>query len=90
MDKIKHLEKLSKLEFSEAERVEFGKEFAKILDFVGEIASLNIDTSDKNYNTIKFNELREDKITSSMQRKDTLLNAPCAQDGCYVTPLVVE
>ncbi len=34
--------------------------------------------------------LRADHVTDGARRDDVLLNAPAAEDGCYVVPKVVE
>ncbi len=90
MNKIEHLEYLSKLEFSGEEKEKFEKEFENILKFVDEIASLELpDGLDKD-TPITLDELRADEPQPSIPQEDALANAPKQKDGCYLTPLVVE
>ena len=85
---IKYLEKLSKLEIDEQSKAKFQKDFEKILDFVGEITSLNLPEEDKS-KFVKLGDLRKDEV-KKQEECDILLNAPKKKDGCYVTSLVVE
>ena len=90
MEKIQHLEYLSKLKFSDEERVKFAKEFDNILAFVDEIANLDLPEDLEKDKAIPLSQLREDEPKTSTAREDILQNAPKQKDGCYVTPLVVE
>ena len=42
MEKIEHLEELSKLKFTEKEKKKFKDEFDTVLDFVSEITRINL------------------------------------------------
>lgn len=90
VDKIEHLESLSKLKFTEEERLKFEKEFGDVLDFVNQIASLKLPDDLDSDKPIKLQELRSDEPHQSMDRDEVLQNAPKQKDGCYSTPLVVE
>ncbi len=90
LDKIKHLEYLSKLKFSEEERSQFESEFESILSFVDDIKGVELKESFEKDEAVSLSALREDKPSSSMSQAEVLANAPKQKDGCYVTPLVVE
>ncbi|MBP3431543.1 MAG: Asp-tRNA(Asn)/Glu-tRNA(Gln) amidotransferase subunit GatC [Clostridia bacterium] len=90
MNKIEHLEYLSKLKFSDEEREKFEKEFDDVLAFVDEIKALEIPQDLGRDKPIALAKLREDEPKESMSNEDVLQNAPKQKDGCYVTPLVVE
>ena len=90
MDKVEHLENLSKLKFSEEERTLFETEFDSIIEFVDEISGLELPEGLDTDETIALSELREDEEKPSLTREAVLMNAPKQKDGCYVTPLVVE
>ena len=90
MDKIQHLEYLSKLKFTEEEREKFAQEFDNILAFVDEIAQLDLPDDLEKDDAISLSKLREDEPKTSTAQEDVLQNAPKQKDGCYVTPLVVE
>jgi len=90
MDKIQHLEYLSKLKFTEEEREKFAQEFDNILAFVDEIAQLDLPDDLEKDDAISLSKLREDEPKASAAQEEVLQNAPKQKDGCYVTPLVVE
>ncbi len=90
MEKLEHLEFLSKLKFPEEEREKFEQEFEQILAFVDEIAALDLQESLEKDSPIGLRQLREDIPCQSMSQKEVLANAPKQKDGCYVTPQVVE
>lgn len=90
MEDIVHLEYLSKLKFTDAERDAFQNEFSNIVAFVNEIAELELPDEFNKDNAISINDLRADEATESMPQAEVLQNAPKQKDGCYVTPLVVD
>jgi len=90
MSVIQHLEYLSKLKFTDEERLKFEKEFDDVLNLVNEITSLQLSEELKQENIVNLSELRSDEPALSMPNEEVLSNAPKQKDGCYVTPLVVE
>ena len=90
MDKIEHLQYLSKLKFSEEEKAKFEGEFENLLGFIDEIKSVELPSELEKATPISLSDLRADEPRESMERDEVLKNAPKQKDGCYVTPLVVE
>ena len=90
MEDIVHLEYLSKLKFTDAERESFENEFKNIIAFVDEIANLELEDEVDKDKAISINELRADEECPSISQEEALQNAPIQKDGCYVTPLVVD
>lgn len=90
MDEIKHLEYLSKLEFSDEERKKFKADFERIVDFVDQIKGIETDASADSKSVMPLSMLRVDEPQQSLPREKALKNAPIQEDGCFVTPLVVE
>ncbi len=90
MDEIKHLEYLSKLEFGDDEREKFKADFEQILAFVDQIKEIETSESADSKRVMPLNSLREDEPKPSLPREKALKNAPIQEDGCFVTPLVVE
>lgn len=90
MERIERLEFLSKLKFTEEEKKDFEKDFENIVDFVDEIAKLQLPQELEQDEPMDLEELREDEPMASMPQTQVLLNTPKQKDGCYVTPLVVE
>lgn len=90
MDEIKHLEYLSKLEFGEKEREKFKADFERIVAFVDQIKAIETDASADSQTVMPLSALRADEPKPSLPREKALKNAPMQEDGCFVTPLVVE
>ena len=90
MDRIEHLQYLSKLSFPDEEKEKFEGEFEKLLGFIDEIKRIEIPSELEKDCPISLADLREDEPKESMEREEVLKNAPKQKDGCYVTPLVVE
>ena len=90
MEKIEHLEYLSKLKFSDEEKSSFEKDFDSIVAFVDEIKQLELPDDLEKDNPIPLSQLRSDEPKDSMSQQEVLMNATKQKDGCYVTPLVVE
>lgn len=87
---IEHLEYLSKLMFSDEEKQTFEANFSNVLDFVSEIASVELPEDLEKDTPVSLSSLREDKAVTSISREEILANAPKQKDGCFQTPLVVE
>ncbi|MFI3229628.1 MAG: Asp-tRNA(Asn)/Glu-tRNA(Gln) amidotransferase subunit GatC [Bacillota bacterium] len=90
MTYIDHLEYLSKLSFTDEEKVAFDKDFSRIIAFVDEIKAIEIDDDGAQEATVTLADLREDVIKESLSVDKILANAPREKDGCFLTPLVVE
>ncbi len=85
---IKHLEDLSKLEIDSSKKQEFEKSLEEIIDFVDEIAKLDLPQTEKK-KAVPLSSLRDDK-EQVVKDFDPLMNAPKKKDGCFQVPLVVE
>ena len=90
MELIKHLEELSMLEFSADEKESFKTEFDQVLEFVSQIEKINLDEEMDKQLGLALEKFRDDEVQDSLDREDALLNAPCAKDGCYLSPLVID
>lgn len=85
---IKHLEDLSKLEIDSSKKQEFEKSLEEIIDFIDEIAKLDLPQTEKK-KAVPLSSLRDDKEQVAKDF-DPLMNAPKKKDGCFQVPLVVE
>ncbi len=90
MTYIDHLEYLSKLSFTDEEKVDFDKDFSRIIAFVDEIKAIEIEEDGQAPVTVTMADLRADEIKDSLGVDKILANAPKEKDGCFLTPLVVE
>lgn len=92
MDKqtFAHLEKLSKLNFSDAEKQKAIDEMGDIIALMDTIKEFDLsydDTKDKD--EILYKELRQDKAEESFLPEALLQNTE-SSDNCYVIPKMME
>jgi aspartyl-tRNA(Asn)/glutamyl-tRNA(Gln) amidotransferase subunit C len=90
IEEIKHLEDLSKLEFTDEERVEFQKSFDSIVEFASQIQGANVEDNVSFIKTIKMEDLREDEIGKSLSQDEVVTNAPNKKKGCFVVPRIMD
>ena len=86
---IKHLEDLSKLEFTDEERQKFLLEFENIVGFASQITGAK--TEDKSFiKAIDMKNLREDTPQKSLSQDEVISNAPVKKKGCFSVPRIME
>ena len=90
IEECKHIEELSKLEFSDDEREEFLKVFDSIIDFASQINGAVAEGETSFIKTIKLQDLREDEVKESLSQDEVVLNAPNKNKGCFVVPRIME
>ena len=90
IEEIKHLEDLSKLEFTEEERVEFQKSFESIVEFASQISNAKTEGNKSFIKSIKMADLREDEVGQSLAQDEVVLNAPSKKKGCFVVPRIMD
>ena len=86
----KHIEELSKLEFSDEEREKFLKDFSNIVEFASTISSQSSNINDRKFNKIKLEDLREDKSRESFKQEEVISNAPVKKKGCFAVPRIMD
>ena len=82
---VERLARLSKLEFSESEKIEMVEDFKKIVGFVDKLKEVNTDGVKPliYVNEDVTNVLRNDKVGGMLSREDALKNAP-EKDSSYI------
>ena len=89
IEQIKHLETLSKLEFTDEERQKFLTEFDSIVEFASQIQNAKVE--DKSFiKAVDMAELREDEPHSSLTQAEVISNAPRKNKGCFSVPRIME
>ncbi len=85
---IKKVAKLSRLTISEEDIPRFQADMQNIVNMVDRLP----DVTDMTLSLDPSNPmpLREDKVISTITRKEILQNAPMMEAGCFVVPKVVE
>lgn len=88
---VKHIAKLSKLNFTEEELSSFTVEIDKIVEYVNTIANIDISTVDDSVATIDAKtELREDTPRASLSQSEAIANASVKEDGAFSVPTIIE
>ena len=90
IEEIKHLEDLSKLEFTDEERVEFQKSFESIVELASQVQNANVDGDVSFIKTIKIEDLRSDEVGESLSQDEVVSNAPNKKKGCFVVPKIMD
>jgi aspartyl-tRNA(Asn)/glutamyl-tRNA(Gln) amidotransferase subunit C len=88
---IKHVAKLSKLEFSDEEIKGFTEKFNDIVDYMDKLNEVDVEGVEPTYHALNLkNVFREDEVKASIDRKEVLEAAPSKAGGCFKVPKVVE
>lgn len=90
IEECKHIEELSKLEFSEDERKKFLEDFNSIVDFASTISNQDSSLNDRKFNKIKLEDLREDVAKESLDQAEVVSNAPVKKKGCFAVPKIMD
>lgn len=88
---VEHIGKLANLDLTESELEKFGGDLSKILDFVGNLSSVDTEQISPLSNvTGKKNVFREDKVGASLSQKEALANAPVTHNGFFKIKAIFE
>lgn len=88
---VMYLEKLGRIELSEAQRTASEKDLQDILTYIDTLNELNTDGVEPASHSFPVaNVMRQDRVTNTAQREAVLQNAPNEKDGCFVVPKTVE
>lgn len=90
IEEIKHLEDLSKLEFTDEERAAFQKDFDSIVEFASQIQNAKTDDGVSFIKSIKMEDLREDVSRDGLTQDEVITNAPNKKKGCFVVPRIMD
>ncbi|MFH1289449.1 MAG: Asp-tRNA(Asn)/Glu-tRNA(Gln) amidotransferase subunit GatC, partial [Patescibacteria group bacterium] len=86
---IKHLAKLSFLGISEKEAVKLEKDIASILEFVGQLESVNANEVKPTAQTTGLeNILRDDLVIESISQENALSQTKSKHDGYFKTKAI--
>lgn len=87
---IKHIAKLSKLEFSENEIENFKEELGQIVEYVNTLSKTDTSSVNLENEAINLNNLREDNPNNSLSQEEAIKNAPKKRAGGFNVPAVIE
>ncbi len=88
IEEIEHLSKLSRLEFTDAEKESFRTNLASIVDYCSVLE--NINTEEIESLNINNGQMREDDVEQSLNKIDVVKNAPHHNNTAFIVPRVVE
>ena len=87
---IEYVGILAKLELSDKEKEAAKSDMGHMLDYIDKLSELNTDEVEPMSHVFDVNNvLREDVVTNSDGREETLKNAPEESDGAFVVPKTV-
>ncbi len=90
-DLVMYLEKLGRIELSEAQRAATEKDLQDILTYIDTLNELDTDGVEPASHSFPIaNVMREDEVTNTARPEAILQNAPNSRDGCFVVPKTVE
>ena len=84
---IEYVAILAKLELTDEERAQAGKDMGRMLDYIDKLAELDTDGVEPMSHIFTVqNVFREDEVTNSDIREQLLANAPQQKEGMFVVP----
>lgn len=90
-DQVKHVAHLARLSVTEEEVELFTEQLDAIIGFAEQLNELNTEGIEPTTHVLDVkNVLREDVVKESLNRSDTLKNAPDEQDGQVKVPSILE
>lgn len=84
LDETRHVAKLSKLHFEEAELKGLNTEMEAILETISQLQRVPVDGLEATLGVGTYaNRFREDTVAPCLPSSDVLANAPAQRDGCF-------
>lgn len=88
---VEHVAKLAKLSLDEDEKVKFTDQLGKIISYVELLNEVNTENVEPMTQAVpKINVMREDEITSPVERDELLASCPDEEDGYIKVPKIIE
>lgn len=83
---VEHIAKLSRIEFSETEKVKIQEDLNMIVGYCDILNSVEGDAEIEK----QEGHLREDEVRLGLSKSDVVKNAPVHNDSSFIVPKVVE
>ena len=87
---VKHIARLSKLEYSPEELENFKAELNKVVEYVNTIQAIDTSGADLSLNCVDITSLREDVARPGLTNNEVIDNAPQKKDGGFYVPSIIE
>ncbi len=89
-DQLKYVANLARIGLSKKETALFSEQLNSILKYMDKLSRLDTKKIKPMSHALNIlNVFREDKIRESLDRKDTLENAPSTKEGFFQVPKVI-
>ncbi len=89
LEELKHLEDLSRLEFTDTAREKILKDINSMIDFASQIQ--NADCENKSFiKSMDMKDLREDEPKQGLSQEEVISNAPMKRKGCFAVPRIMD
>lgn len=90
-DEVSHIAHLARIEMRKGDLEKFTGQLSEILDYVDTLKKLDTDGIDPTFLTAPVgNRFREDRVKPSLDREETLQNAPQKEDGYFKAPRILK
>ncbi|MGM0124083.1 aspartyl/glutamyl-tRNA(Asn/Gln) amidotransferase subunit C [Enterococcus sp. AZ194] len=90
-EEIKHVAKLSKLEFGQEELESFTYQLGKIIDMVELLEEVDTEGVHFTSNVIEtINVMRQDRVQPGWNRDELMRNVPETEDGFIKVPAIID
>ena len=90
-DEIRHVARLSRLAFSDAELDKFAEELNGILAYFDKLNELDTSETPPTSHALKMeNVFREDEVQPSLSVEDALANAPEREGDFFKAPRIIQ
>ena len=90
-EEVKHVAKLSKLDFKQEELESFTNQLGKIIDMVELLEEVDTEGVDFTSNVIEtINVMRQDRAQPGWNRDELMRNVPETEDGFIKVPAIID
>ncbi|EOL46685.1 aspartyl/glutamyl-tRNA(Asn/Gln) amidotransferase subunit C [Enterococcus phoeniculicola] len=90
-EEVKHVAKLSKLDFKQEELESFTDQLGKIIDMVELLEEVDTEGVDFTSNVIEtINVMRQDRAQPGWNRDELMRNVPETEDGFIKVPAIID
>ncbi|PNU19326.1 Asp-tRNA(Asn)/Glu-tRNA(Gln) amidotransferase GatCAB subunit C [Geothermobacter hydrogeniphilus] len=90
-EQVAHVARLARLDLADNELDRLAADMDAILSYVDKLNELDIDGIEPTAHAVPMeNAFREDRVRPSIGTEKALVNAPAADDSCFLVPKVIE
>jgi aspartyl-tRNA(Asn)/glutamyl-tRNA(Gln) amidotransferase subunit C len=88
---IKYVAHLARLALTPEEEARMSAQLGSVLGYIEKLKQVNVDCVEPTAHAFPLvNVTRPDEVRPSLSHEDALRNAPCAANGLFIVPKIVE